>query len=229
MSFPGIECRLIKALKSAIKVEVLQKKHNLKYIIAIFLRKNTMTMKQRIYQIGLFLAALGLLFGACDKKEEETIDPLVGIYTFTSAIFNDTVRMKTPIGNVVFPPSFDASYFVTDGLLGAAPCDDSTNAAVELKSDGKIFYACLFETNEAQMGTWLINTDRTILTLNISNPQAFQLTISDLIISTSSFSGTVENFPLPLDASIELGENLPGGSIPNIQFKSVDLTFTKVP
>ena len=188
-------------------------------------------MKQRRSCIsGLYIAVIALLLVACEKKKDEEVDPLVGTYTFTSATLNDTVKMKVPVfGDITMMPGNDAGLLVKEGLLGAAPCDDSTNAAVELKREGKIFYACQNETNEAQMGTWLINTDRTILTLNISNPQAFQLTISDLNISTGSFSGTVENFPLPLDASIELGENLPGGSIPNIQFKSVDLTFTKIP
>ena len=185
-------------------------------------------MRKRKFNIsGLFIAVFALLLVTCEKKKDEEVDPLVGTYTFTSATFNETVQMKTPLGNVTFPPDFDAKFFVSDGLLGAAPCDVSDSAAVELKSDGKIFYACLGETNEAQMGTWLINTDRTILTLNISNPQAFGLTISDLTITANSFSGTVENFPLPLDASVELGVNLPGSSIPNIQFTSVDLAFTK--
>jgi hypothetical protein len=187
-------------------------------------------MKQRKSHIsGLFIAVLALLLVTCEKKKDDEVDPLVGIYTFTSATFNDTVRMKVPVfGDITIMPGGDASLLVSEGLLGAAPCDDSDNAAVELKSDGKIFYSCQNETNEAQMGTWLINVDRTILTLNISNPQAFQLTISDLNITASAFSGTVENFPLPLDANFELGANLPGG-LPNIQFKSVDLTFTKVP
>jgi P pilus assembly chaperone PapD len=137
--------------------------------------------------------------------------------------------MKVPVyGNITIMPGTDASFVVSEGLLGAAPCDDSTNAAVELKSDGKTFYACLNETNEAQMGTWLINTDRTILTLNISNPQPFALTISDLTITANSFSGTVENFPLPIDANFELGANLPGGGV-NYQTSSIDLAFTKVP
>jgi len=177
---------------------------------------------------GLFLAAFALLLVTCEKKKEEEVDPLVGTYTFTSAILNDTVHMKLQGLDIVIYPGTDAALFVSEGLLGAAPCDDSTNAAVELKSDGKIFYACVSETKEAQMGTWLINTERTILTLNISNPNAFGLTISNLTITANSFSGTVENFPLPLDASVELGANLPGSSIPNIQFKSVDLAFTKV-
>ncbi len=187
-------------------------------------------MRQRRFNIlGLFIAVLALLLVTCEKKKDEEVDPLVGTYTFTSATFNDTVRMKVPVyGNITIMPGNNAKLFVGVALLGAAPCDDSTNAAVELKSDGKTYYACQNETNEAQMGTWLINTDRTILTLNISNPQPFALTISDLTITTISFSGTVENFPLPLDANLELGANLPGGGV-NYQTSSIDLAFTKVP
>ncbi len=187
-------------------------------------------MRQRKFHIsGLFIAVLALLLVTCEKKKDEEVEPLVGIYTFDSATFNDTVKMKVPVfGYITMMPGNDASPLVSEGLLGAAPCDDSQNAAVELKSDGKIFYACRGETNESQMGTWLINVDRTILTLNISNPEAFQLTISDLTITADSFSGTVENFPLPVDANFELGANLPGGGI-NYQTSSIDLAFTKVP
>lgn len=185
-------------------------------------------MKERKSNISvLFIALFALLLVTCEKKKEEEVDPLVGTYEFTSATLNDTVRLKLQGLNIVIPAGNDAKLFVEEGLLGAAPCDDSLNAAVELKSDGKIFYACLNETNEAQMGTWLINAERTILQLNISNPQAFQLAVSDLSITSTSFSGTVEKFPLPLDADIELGGDLPGGGT-NIQFTSVDLSFTKV-
>jgi hypothetical protein len=177
---------------------------------------------------GLFIAVFALLLVTCEKKKDEEVDPLVGTYTFTSATFNDTVHMKLQGLNIVIFPGTDASLFVSEGLLGAAPCDDADNAAVELKSDGKSYYACINETNEEQMGTWLINTERTILTLNISNPQPFSLTISGLNITANAFSGTVENFPLPLDADLELGANLPGGGV-NYQTSSVDLAFTKVP
>ena len=187
-------------------------------------------MRKRKFNIsGLFIAVFALLLVTCEKKKDEEVDPLVGTYTFTSATFNETVQMKTPLGLVSFPPDFDASFFISDGLLGAAPCDNSDSAAVELRNDGKTFYVCLGETNEDQMGTWLINTDRTILTLNISNPQPFSLTISGLNITADDFSGTVENFPLPKDTDYELGEDLPEGGGPNYQTASVDLTFTKVP
>ena len=186
-------------------------------------------MRQRKFHIsGLLIAVFALLLVTCEKKKDEEVDPLVGIYTFTSATFNESVPMKTPMGPVTFQPGFIASDFISDGMLGAAPCDDSTNAAVELKSDGTTYYTCIDETNEAQMGTWLINTERTVLQLNISNPQPFQLIISSLNITANAFSGTVENFPLPVDANFELGANLPGGGV-NYQTASVDLTFTKVP
>ena len=180
-------------------------------------------MKQKKINIsGLFIAVLALLLVTCEKKKDEEVDPLVGTYTFASATLNDTVRLIVLGGVLALPPGYNASEFVEEGLLGAAPCDDSDSAAVELKSDGKIFYACLSETNEAQMGTWLINTERTVLQLNISNPDAFQLTISNLNITANSFSGTVEKFPLPLDPTLELSPT-------NTQLTSVDLSFTKVP
>ena len=175
------------------------------------------------------LAAVAILLATCNKDKDEEVDPIVGVYTFTSATLNESVTITVPVyGSITFPAGYNAELFITEGLLGAAPCDDSTNAAVELKSDGKTFYTCRNEDNEQQMGTWLINTERTILTLNISNPQPFSLTISDLNLTPTSFSGTVENFPLPIDANYELGDDLPGGGV-NYQTASVDLTFTKVP
>jgi hypothetical protein len=187
-------------------------------------------MRKSTYFIVLLLAASMVMLTTCEKKNSEEVDPIVGVYTFSTATLNDTVSLKVPLyGNITLMPGTDAALFVTEGLLGAAPCDDSTNAAVELKNDGKSFFTCLNEDNEAQMGTWLINVERTILTLNISNPQPFSLTISDLDITPASFSGTVENFPLPKDANYELGEDLPEGGGPNIQVKSVDLEFTRVP
>jgi hypothetical protein len=186
-------------------------------------------MKRRnTYTWGLFLAVISFLLVYCEKKEDEEVDPVVGTYTFTSATFNDTVRMKIMNLDVAFLPGTNAALFISEGLFGAAPCDDSLNAAVDLRADGTTHYVCLNETGEAQMGTWIIDEDRTTLLLNISNPQPFSLTVSNLNLTANSFSGTVENFPLPIDASFELGEQLPGGGV-NYQISSVDLTFTRVP
>lgn len=184
-------------------------------------------MRRTNFTEGLIMAVTFLLLLSCEEKKEE-VDVLVGSYVFTSATFNETVSITIDQVKVEFLPGSDASAFVGPGIVGAAPCDDLQNAAIELKSDGTTYYICLGETNQVQMGTWSINSARTTLTLNISNPQTFSLNIINLEVTASSFSGTVENFPLPIDAGVELGGSLPGGLV-NYQIASVDVTFTKVP
>jgi hypothetical protein len=180
--------------------------------------------------LGIMISVLTLipLFTvSCDSDENGEADPLVGKYTFTSATFNVAVGVKVEGIFMQFEPEDDASLFVRNGILKAAPCDNMENAAVDLRSNGQSYYICLGETNEEQMGTWVINKDRTVLTFNISNPQPLALTISELVITETRFDGTVENFPLPLDNAYDLGEQIPGGQY-NLQIKSVDVTFTKV-
>jgi len=180
--------------------------------------------------LGILISILTLvpLFTvSCDEDDNGEADPLVGKYTFTSASFNDTVDVKVSGTYMNFLPGSDASLFVRNGILKAAPCDNMENAAVDLRANGQNYYTCLTESNEELMGTWVINSDRTVLTFNISNPQSLALIISDLEITDTQFIGTVENFPLPLDNEYELGEQLPGGLF-NFQIASVDVTFTRV-
>ena len=173
------------------------------------------------------MALMALMLFSCDEKKDE-VDPLVGTYVFTSATFNEAVTIIIQQQEVEFASGSDAYAFVGPGIIGAAPCDDLQNAAIELKENGTMFYTCLGEANEEQMGTWQINSARTTLTLNISFPQTFSLNITGLDLKATSFSGTVENFPLPKDASVELGAPLLGGA-PNIQIGSVEVSFTRVP
>jgi hypothetical protein len=184
-------------------------------------------MKRINFSIGIIMAAAALLLFSCEEKKEE-VDELVGKYVFGSATFNEEVTIIIEQQQVTFPAESDATDFVSEGLLGAAPCDDTDNAAVELKADGTTHYICQGETNQEQLGTWAIKSDRTVLTLNISNPTTFSLNISDLVVTETSFSGTVTNFPLPVDASVELGGSLPGGLV-NYQIASVDVSFTRLP
>jgi hypothetical protein len=187
-------------------------------------------MKRFCYSMGFIVAVLAILAVACDKNDNGggNGNPIAGTYVFTSATFNDTVHIIIQDMDVVFLPGGDGSAFVGPGLLSSAPCDDSTNAAIELKEDGVANYICLTEDHVEQMGTWSANSDQTSLILNISNPQPFSLTISDLDVTATTFTGTVSNFPLPKDASKELGAVLPGPDI-NYQIASVTLTFTRVP
>ena len=184
-------------------------------------------MKRFCFSMGLFLAVLALLMVSCDKNDNGNGNSLAGTYVFTSATFNDTVHITISDTEVQFLPGSDGSAFVGPGLLSSAPCDNSENAAIQLQEDGVSNYVCLTESNVEQMGTWTVNSDQTQLSLNISNPQPFALTITDLDITATTLTGTVGNFPLPIDASKELGAMLPG-SVINYQIASVSLTFSKV-
>lgn len=174
------------------------------------------------------IIALTLAFFACNDNNEKEPDPLVGKYVFTNATFEETVGIVIGENYQVFDPGSDASAFVADGLLGAAPCDDSTNAAISFRDDGKSFFICRGETNESQMGTWVINEARTVLTLNISNPMQFALEIVDLNLTETVIEGTVENFPLPLTTAAALGALIGDPPHPNFQAKQVTVTFTRV-
>ncbi|MBL7113135.1 MAG: hypothetical protein ISS19_14460 [Bacteroidales bacterium] len=189
-----------------------------------------MKKKSIIKVLGILLSVLCLIpvfTISCDNDENGDEDPLVGKYTFTSATFNDTVNVKVDGIYKQFLPDSAASQFVRNGILKAAPCDNIANAAVDLRSNGQNYYICLGETNEEQMGTWVINSERTILTFNISNPQSLALIIADLVISETQFDGTVENFPFVLDNAYELGDSLSPG-LYNFQIASVDVKFSKV-
>jgi len=178
--------------------------------------------------IGLMGLAGLLIFASCSKDDEEKVDEIVGTYAFTSAEFNDAVTITIQDYPVEFAAGSDASQFVGPAILGAAPCDNPENAAVDLRANGTAFYACVGEMNEEQAGTWTINEERTILYISISNPQIFALTINNLTVSSTIFSGTVTNFPLPVNTAYQIGVMIPDVGL-NYQTASVDVTFTKVP
>jgi hypothetical protein len=175
-----------------------------------------------------FFAIISIFFiiTSCDKKDDDEPDPLVGTYVFSGATFGESVDIIIQNNLVSFTTGSDASIFVSEGLLGAAPCDDSTNAAIEFKANGTIYYACINEANESQMGTWIISPDRTTFTLNISNPRPFALEIVNVSITETSISGSVENFPLPINTAYPLGEVLTTGI--NYQPGKVNVSFTRV-
>jgi len=176
----------------------------------------------------LAILVVPLTINSCDDNKEKEPDPLVGNYVFSGATFGESVNIVVNDVFHTFVPGSDASVFVSEGLLGAAPCDDSTNAGIAFREDGKSFYICLGETNESQMGTWIINESRDVLTLYISDPMTFALEIGNLDLTETVISGTVENFPLPITTAVELGELFGDPPRMNYQAKEVNVTFTRV-
>jgi hypothetical protein len=177
----------------------------------------------------LTIILISFTFITCNDNDNKEPDPLVGNYVFSGATFEESVNITVGGNPMTFGAGSDASAFVSQGLLGAAPCVDSTNTAISFRKDGKTFYICIGETNESQMGTWIINDDRSVLTLNISNPMPLALDIVDLDLTETVISGAVNNFPLPLTADAPLGSMVGDPPHANFQIKKVTVEFTRIP
>lgn len=176
----------------------------------------------------LLLFSFGLLSCKEDEGEETPeVDPLVGTYTFQSATFVNEITITLDGQETTFQAGADATTFVAVGLLREAPCDDPTNAALELRENGQGFFVCRDETNEEQAGTWEVNDARTQITLLITNPAPLTVLIEDFELSNNILSGRVSNFPLVRDNQYPIGSPLPGGGL-NLQTTSVDIEFDKV-
>lgn len=182
--------------------------------------------------ILLLLAALVVV--AC-KKDDDNDDnntpapthPLVGTYTFVSATFIDPITVIVNGDTNHYQAGDDAYNFVGGGLLGAAPCDSASHAALELREDYTSWYVCQGESNELQQGTWEWEGAINLLKLNIAVPANFLVNIAAVTITDVSLSGTIPSLPMPYDTSIPVGDPLPGGGI-NFQTANVSVEFDKI-
>jgi hypothetical protein len=178
----------------------------------------------------IFVMMTGIIILGCKKDEPDPpipVNPLVGSYSFIGATFNNAVTVIVNGDTNHYQPGDDAYLFVGAGLLGAAPCDNADNAALELRANNTSFYVCSGEDNEAQQGTWSSNADNSVLTLNISNPGNFVVAITGLDLSNNMLKGVIPVLPLPYDTSLPVGAPLPGGGI-NFQTANVSVEFNRI-
>lgn len=191
--------------------------------------------KQNYYTIArkvMFLLMAVLVLAACKKDDNNDenntpptpVNPLVGTYAFIAATFNNPITVIVNGDTNHYVAGDDAFLFVGGGLLGAAPCDNADNAALQLRENFTSYYVCRNESNEAQQGTWAVNDDYSTLTLNIANPATFIVHIIGLDLSGGELKGAISNLPMPYDTSLPVGAPLPGGGI-NFQTASVSVEF----
>jgi len=174
-----------------------------------------------------------LIIAACKKDDTEdppappAPNPLVGTYVFTAATFNNPITVVVNGDTNNYQAGDDAFLFVGGGLLGAAPCDNADNAALELRADFTSWYVCQGESNESQQGTWEPVADNTVLKLNISDPADFVVSITNIDLSNNMLKGVIPALPMPFDTSIPVGDPLPGGGI-NFQIANVSVEFARI-
>lgn len=186
-----------------------------------------------IRKISFILFAL-IVIAAC-KKDDDGSDnetpapenPMVGTYSFINATFDEPITVIVNGDTNNYQAGDDAYIFVGGGLLGAAPCDNADNAALQLRSDFTSWYVCQGESNEAQQGTWEPKNNNTVLKLNIANPADFVVSIVDINLSNNMLAGNILALPMPYDTSIPVGDPLPGGGI-NFQVAQVSVEFLRI-
>lgn len=183
-----------------------------------------------------FILIMILLVSACKKDDNgddnnnppAPVNPLAGTYSFISATFNKPITVIMVNGDTNnYQAGDDAFLFVGGGLLGAAPCDNADNAALQLRADYTSWYVCQNEANESQQGTWEFDEEKDVLKLNIFDPAEFLIHISEVIIDSNQLTGRIPALPMPYDASLPVGEELPGGGI-NFQIADVSVEFLKL-
>jgi len=189
---------------------------------------------------AVLILSLGFVFscdnGGDDPEPETWTWP--GVYTFNKAILQTAFTVPgTPI---TLPKGTDITDQMAGGLLANAPCTNPANGAVELKSNNKLFFHCLTETNELDAGTWEYKESTKALDLNLAAPPlpaALQLKVQEVVtdLDTKIVAGAIKSFPLTKDlvaGMIPVGT--PGrdaiiAGIPNdyVELIDVDIEFLK--
>lgn len=195
--------------------------------------KNNRSMKFLKYT-GIIIVALFVAM-ACKKDDDgddnttpqPTPNPLVGTYTFVAATFNEPITVIVNGDTNNYQAGDDAYIFVGGGLLGAAPCDNADNAALQLRDDYTSWYVCQGESNESQQGTWEPLADNTVLKLFISDPADFVVSIGITELTNTTLKGQILTLPMPYDTSIPVGDPLPGGGV-NFQVAQVSVEFNRI-
>ena len=205
-------------------------------------------MKTNFMMKGLFLLALGgmVFVSSCNDDDDPVVDPLVGNYKLTSAIYlgqynpadgsTSEVSMSiAPIPDEI-PPTAPITELIAGVLNGVSECvgsdgvtPDASQVQIEFREDGSLWFTCDGEGAESS-GSWS-KADATTVTLNIAPtdniPTGLSLTLSNIVIAGSNLSGRIDGFPMPRHLGYDLGAPLPDEGGPNIQILSISMVITK--
>lgn len=184
-------------------------------------------MKKLIY---LFIAVLVITACKKDDDDDDNIpatptfeEKLVGTYAFVAGTFIEEITMYNVMAagdTVVFSAGSDATQIVGGVLLGDSPCADPSNTALEMRVDYSLYYICIGESNEAQMGTWSADAANSGIWLNIPDPP-ISIPIVNVVIDDAGMTGSITMLPVPVDMSQPVG-------ITNMQFANVAVVFDKL-
>jgi hypothetical protein len=165
--------------------------------------KTIMKSTVNIFFVIAMLALSAVTMSSCDDSDDDTTTwQWPGLYTFNKAILQTQISISLAGVPVTVPAGTDITAQMAGGLLAAAPCSNSQNAVVELKSNNELFFSCRNESTAGlKAGTWEYKQTENSLNLNLASPPlagALQLKIENVAINqtTNIVAGKINNFPL---------------------------------
>lgn len=184
---------------------------------------SNLTENFRRMAITLIAAAAALVI-SCDDNSET--NPLVGKWQFTTA----TVATDVTIGSSPYkiPANTNITPVLATALYAIANCSSTAKGAIELKANNTLHVICLDNSTDILNGTWS-QTSAKAMALNILAPQAISLSISNLEVTNTTISGTIEGLPITkatygaLLAPLDVSSN----DYPPAVLLTVNLTMTK--
>jgi len=182
---------------------------------------------------GIILSAVFTFTSCSDDEGEEEEDPtLAGVYQMTRAVLTDPIVDVDQ--NVVVPIGTDVSEIMANGIFGKSPCTDKSNSAVDMRTDGKLFFVCVGSESGTQgedAGSWIENVTLTQITLNLNAtvvpPVGFALTITNVTKTGAVINGTIGIVPIPKELLEEVPE-FDGIEFPDVNMVGADVEFTEV-
>lgn len=183
---------------------------------------------------GLLMASL-VTFTSCsdDDDEEPEQTTLAGVYQMTMA--TTTTNIVDVEDSVIIPIGSDVTAIMAGGIFGFSPCDNPANSAVDMATDGKLYFVCVGSESDkdgVDAGSWSESSDLSTLTLTLNStvvpPQGFVLTINNVTTSGAVLTGEVDGVPMPgtLLGAVPGFEDI---DFPIIQLVGAELDFTMVP
>lgn len=144
-----------------------------------------------------------------------------------------TDETTTPPYTATIPAGADGAagttYFVNFILAGAAPCENQDPTTwtydISLPADGALEFICTSEGAPiigVTASTWVLDEPNNTLTLVLISDALGEVTvvIKDLVITDTTLSGTIDQFPMFVNAQEPIG-------LSNLQLISFDVVLTK--
>lgn len=182
---------------------------------------------------GFVMAGLVTFTSCSDDEGEEPVQTLAGVYQMTEAI--TTTDIVDVEDSVIIPSGSNVTAIMAGGIFGSSPCDNPVNSAIDMATDGKLYFVCVGSESDkdgVDAGSWSESDDLSTLTLTLNAtvvpPVGFVLTVNNVTKTGAVISGTIEGVPMP---SSLLGA-IPGFediTFPLIQLVGAEIEFTAVP